>query len=136
MAGMAAYQVDIFGLAETNTCWSHNHLRTDFQQLSRKHFRQNRISFGSPSQEIDKCPERSFYQAGGSITMATGKTASFSSGEVLTDPSGLGRWSGMTFAGKASTMLSILTAYRACSGSIKSSALGSTFIREYEYLRE
>lgn len=135
MACMSAYQVDVFGLAETNTCWDHTHLRTDFQQLARKHFRQNRISFGSPAAAVDKCPDRESFQSGGCITMATGKAVSFSTGEVLRDPSGLGRWSGLTFLGKASTQLSIITAYRACSGSIKTAPLGSTFTREYEYHR-
>ncbi|KAI2512852.1 hypothetical protein MHU86_1641 [Fragilaria crotonensis] len=135
MACMAAYQVDIFGLAETNTCWNHTHLRMDFQNMSRKQFRQHRICHGSPSAEVDKCNERDSFQAGGSITMATGKSASFSSGDAIQDPSGLGRWSGLTFQGKASAQLSIITAYRACSGSIKSSPLGSTFVREYEYYK-
>jgi hypothetical protein len=130
---MSAYQVDIFGLAETNTCWNHTHLRSDFQNLSRKHFRQNRIAYGSPSASVDKCLERESYQAGGCITMATGTTVSFSSGAVLQDPSGLGRWSGLTFQGKAATKLSIITAYRTCSGCIKTAPLGSTFTREYEY---
>ncbi|KAI2503583.1 hypothetical protein MHU86_10870 [Fragilaria crotonensis] len=133
MACMAAYQVDIFGLAETNTCWNHTHLRMDFQALSRKQFRQHRLSFGSPSAEVDKCHEKESFQAGGSLTMATGTLASYSSGDVLVDPSGLGRWSGINFRGKSSAQLSIITAYRTCSGSIQSSPLGSTFIREYEF---
>jgi hypothetical protein len=65
--------------------------------------------------------------------MATGRSVSFSSGNALVDPSGLGRWSGLTFLGKASTQLSIITAYRTCGGSIKTAPLGSTFMREYEY---
>jgi hypothetical protein len=62
---MSAYQVDVFGLAETNTCWKHHHLTSDFRQTARKHFRQNRISFGSPSSEVDPCMEKEKFQAEG-----------------------------------------------------------------------
>ena len=135
MSCLAAYQVDIFGIAETNTCWSHHHLMSEFKHHARKYFRQNRIAFGSPSRIVDLCPERSTFQAGGNVTVASGKTSSCSEGDTLSDPTGLGRWSGLTFKGKGDTKVSIITAYRSCSGSIASSSLGSTYAREYEFFQ-
>ena len=135
MSCLSAFQVDIFGIAETNTCWSHPHLMSDFRQHARKYYTQNRLAFSSPSPDIDPCGLRETYQAGGSITASTGRTASFSTGDPLLDPSGLGRWSGLTFQGKDQTRVSIITAYRTCTGNIKTSSMGSTFVREYEFFR-
>lgn len=135
MSCLAAYQVDIFGIAETNTCWNHYHLMADVRNHAQKHFRQNRISFGSPSREIDTCGETETYQAGGNVTVSTGKATSCSESVLLSDPTGLGRWSGLTFHGKQNTKVSIITAYRCCKGSIKTVSLGSTYAREHKYFK-
>ncbi|KAI2503673.1 hypothetical protein MHU86_10797 [Fragilaria crotonensis] len=42
----------------------------------------------------------------------TGKWATRSTGKRLEDPSGLGRWSGLTFLGKRNKRLTVITAYR------------------------
>jgi hypothetical protein len=42
----------------------------------------------------------------------TGKWATRSTGKILVDPTGLGRWSGLTFLGKRNKRLTVLTAYR------------------------
>jgi hypothetical protein len=136
MSCMSAYQVDVVGLAETNTCWSHTHLQSDLRSSARKHFRQTRVAFASPEPEIDKCHEKETFQAGGSLTVATTSTVPFAYGSDLKDASGLGRWSGMTFRGKGQTYVSIITAYRTCTGSIRCSPLGSTFVREHEHFRQ
>ena len=52
------------------------------------------------------------YQPGGTFTATTGKWVTRSSGKPITDPSGLGRWSGLCFLGKRCRKLTILTAYR------------------------
>ena len=67
--------------------------------------------------------------------MTTGSLVPMSHGGHIKDPTGLGRWSGHTLRGKSNAFFSILTAYRACSGSIGTSPIGSTFSREYEHLR-
>jgi hypothetical protein len=54
-------------------------------------------------------------------------------GEPITDPSGLGRWSGLTLRGKNNSHLSVITAYRVCKGSMQTSPIGSSFACEYEY---
>lgn len=58
------------------------------------------------------------------------------SGLDIHDPSGLGRWSGVTFAGENDQKMSIITAYRSCAGSARSASMGSTFMREQEYLQD
>ena len=67
--------------------------------------------------------------------MTTGTLVPMSHGDLITDPTGLGRWSGHTLRGKSNKFLSIITAYRVCKGSIGSSPVGSAFSREYEHLR-
>jgi hypothetical protein len=56
-------------------------------------------------------------------------------GEPHHDPTGLGRWSSLSFRGKDERFLTIFTAYRVCKGSIQSSPIGSAFSREYEHHR-
>jgi hypothetical protein len=52
------------------------------------------------------------------------------------DSTGLALWSGITLEGTAGRKMSIITAYRVCSGSPATAPLGSAFLREYEYFRE
>jgi hypothetical protein len=130
---LQALQVDIAGLAETNTCWQHSHLREDFKSITRKHYRQSKVVFGSPTYACDPIPSNESFQAGGSISMLNGGLVSRVSGADIQDPSGLGRWSGVTLAGKHDQYLSIITACRACSGSIRTASLGSAFAREHQH---
>ena len=134
---LKAYDIDIAGLAETNTCWSHPHISFEFRQLLRRHYQQSKVTFGTPNRDIDQCLPTETFQSGGSLTLATGRLTSTINGEVdLTDPTGLGRWSGISFMGRNKTFLSIITAYRVCSGSPNTAPIGSAFLREYEYFRE
>ena len=68
--------------------------------------------------------------------MVTGSLTSRSLGKQHDDPTGLGRWSGITLKLPQSKRLTLITAYHVCSGSPSSSSLGSSFIREYEFLRK
>ena len=124
-------QVDIAGLAETNTCWQHPHLCDDFLSTSRRTYRQSKVAFGSPSHSVDPIPANESFQAGGTLTLLQGGLVSRISGPDIQDPSGLGRWSGVTLSGKYYQHLTIITAYRVCSGSIRTASLGSAFAREH-----
>ena len=93
-------QVDVAGLAETNTCWQHPHLRDDFVSISRKLYRQSKAVFGSPSQAVDPIPMSEWFQAGGNVSFLHGGLVSRIDGSDIMDSSGLGRWSGFTLAGK------------------------------------
>ena len=60
MACLHGLDADIAGLTETNTCWSHVHLRSDLQQSVRSYYKQSKIAYGSPSAEVDTCPPNEF----------------------------------------------------------------------------
>jgi hypothetical protein len=111
------------------------HLQNDFKQCVRKQFGNHRVSFGHPALTIDTPHAKESFQAGGSVTLATGGLVSYLHGPSIVDSSGLGRWSGITFRGGKGQYLSILTAYRTCTGSFCTAPIGSTFHREYEYFR-
>ncbi|KAI2503167.1 hypothetical protein MHU86_11270 [Fragilaria crotonensis] len=96
---------------------------------------QSKVTFGHPSRQIDPCTDRESYQAGGNLTLITGNAVSQIHGTPITDETGLGRWSGTTFQGKLGTKLTMITGYRTCNGSVKTSPLGSTYIREYTYFK-
>ena len=128
-------QIDIAGLAETNTAWQHTFLRNELLTAARSigAGQTSRISFASPSTQIDAIPNKETFQAGGSITTTTGAWTTTTLGPDIQDPTGLGRWSGMHFRGKNRNVLSIITGYRTCTGTRLSSHIGSTFHREHEF---
>ncbi|KAI2489452.1 hypothetical protein MHU86_25143 [Fragilaria crotonensis] len=132
---LKAYEVDIAGLAETNTCWQHLHIRSDFQQMIKRQHRQSAITYGYPSEEIDSCSMSETFQAGGSVTMLAGLLTSSIYGAPHRDPTGLGRWCGYTIRGTGATYISVITAYRTCEGNPRTAPLGSTYSREYQYFR-
>ncbi|KAI2499411.1 hypothetical protein MHU86_15056 [Fragilaria crotonensis] len=126
---------DIVGMAETNTAWTHPHLQSLFQSRARQHMNSVKVSFSSPTQTIDPIPEKETFQSGGTVTFSAGTLVPMVHGNDIKDPSGLGRWSGHTLRGKDNKHLSIITAYRVCTGSIQTSHIGSAFNREYEHHR-
>ena len=132
---LQALSVDVVGLAETNTCWSHHHLSADFRQATHRFYRQSKICFGAVSPSVDPCSQTETFQSGGNVTAVLGSLSSRVSGPNITDATGLGRWSGITLEGRNAQKLSIITAYRVCKGSPQRAPLGSSFLREYEYFR-
>lgn len=130
------YDVDIMGLSETNTCWSHYHLSSDYRSTLRRYTRQSKTVFGSVSPDIDQCHQSETFQSGGNLTSILGSLVSRAGGPDILDTTGLGRWSGVKIEGPDGRKLSIITAYRVCSGSPQTAPLGSSFLREYEFFRE
>jgi hypothetical protein len=49
--------------------------------------------------------------------------------------SGLGCWTGVTLSGSVSQTLTIITAYRVCSGSMYLAPLGSAFAHKFEFFQ-
>ena len=47
MSGMQTYAIDVFGLAETNTCWQQHHLKTEFKAAVNRQFRYSKTAFVS-----------------------------------------------------------------------------------------
>ena len=95
-----------------------------------------KIIFGSVSPAIDPCLQQETFQSGGNVTAVFDDFSSRVAGPSIVDPTGLGRWSGVTIEGNQARKLSIITAYRVCKGSPQSVPLGSSFLREYEFFRE
>ena len=136
MQQLAELQVDICGMAETNTAWQHPYLRSEFNAaIQASGIRISKVHFASPSRDVDDVPSKETFQAGGSITATLGAWTTTVFGSEIQDPSGLGRWSGVNIRGRKNNILSLITGYRSCSGSKFTAPLGSTFNREYEYLR-
>ena len=127
------YDIDIVGLSETNTCWSHHHLASDFRCSVHSYFRQSKIAFGMVAPGVDPCTDSETFQAGGNITMVLGGLVTRVSGSNIVDPTGLCRWSGITLEGIDGKKMSIITAYRLCTSSPSLASLGSAYLREYEY---
>ena len=128
--------INIFGLSETNTCWTHHHLTSDYRMALRRYSRQSKTVFGTISSSIDPCSQAETFQSGGNLTSIIGSCVARVRGSEIRDQTGLGRWNGVTLDGSDGKLVSILTAYRVCAGSPQSAPLGSAFLREYEYFRE
>jgi hypothetical protein len=106
---MLNYQVGTY-------CWTDPSL--DFLQPTAKsklktptlaHFKTARTAFSCSTipNEGD-----SLYKPGGTLTTTTGKWTTRCIGNPLSDPSGMGRWSGLSYLGKNERRLTIMTAYR------------------------
>jgi endonuclease/exonuclease/phosphatase family metal-dependent hydrolase len=129
-------QVDICCLAETNTPWQLPHHRQDFLHAAKSTLGNIKVEFASPSQLVDPIIETARFQAGGNLLMACGKWVPSIFGPPIRDPTGLGRWCGITIRGKHGNLLTIITAYRVCNGHIHTAPLGSSFAREYVFLKQ
>ena len=129
--------VNVAGICETNRAWQHPHLRAGFSQAVRcEHNNLGKTAFGYPTHEIDPIPSTENTCAGGSVTSVFSEWVTRVHGDDISDPSGLGRWSGITLRGKDKAKLSIITAYRVCAGSIRTAPIGSSFAREHEFFKE
>ena len=125
------HDIDIAGMAETNIGWHHPHLQSEFRQILRRCHQQSKTEFGSPSHAEDQSP----YQPGGIIQLSLGPITTATFGKSINNPTGLGRWKGTTFRGSGQLTMSVITAHRTCGGNIRTSPLGSTFSREFNYFR-
>ena len=126
---------DIVGMAETNSAWEHFHLRNTFTSTARKQFALHKVSYSSPTTEIDPIPDTESFQSGGTLTIATNNLVPMALGDNYNDKSGLGRWSSISFRGKENKIFTVLTAYRVCKGNIQSSSIGSAYSREHVFYR-
>ncbi|KAI2490409.1 hypothetical protein MHU86_24165 [Fragilaria crotonensis] len=135
LSSMISYSIDVFGMAETNSGWQHHYVQSKFKQCLRRQLYIGKTSFGSPTQQVDPLEDSETFQAGSSIQVVAGSLTTTVFGDPIHDSTGLGRWCGFTFIGKAEQKLSVITGYRTCKGSVSTSPLGSTFHREYAYYR-
>jgi hypothetical protein len=103
-------QVDVAGMAETNTPWQLNHIKTDFLMRAKKHHQITKTVFGSVNVKVDPVHTSEKYQAGGCLTMVQGIWTTAVQRDEINDPSGLGRWAGFTISGKNQSAISIISA--------------------------
>ena len=134
LSSVRAFDIDIAGLAETNTAWQQIHLEQAFRKLVQQQYRQSKLRFGAPMETIDPCSPSEVYQSGGMLSMINGPITSSIYGSYIIDPTGLARWSGITIRGTDIFKLSVFTAYRTCGGNIKTSSIGSVFSQEFFFV--
>lgn len=70
------------------------------------------------------------YQPGGTVTIAVNRWTSRVI-EKGVDPSGLGRWSYITFRGKNNKCLTVVTGYRVCQTTPSSTGLKTAYMQQY-----
>ena len=133
-------QVDYCGIVETNLPWTQApHLQSEFRQCLRRQFTTGKAVFGSPSSDVDPVTHTTKFQAGGNASFAVGALVPMVASDTthsISDPSGMGHWSGPTIRGKDANLLSIITAYRVCRGSINTTTpMGSALLREHTHLQ-
>ena len=123
------------GLSETNSTWSNQYVRDGFDAAVKQASPLNRTEFSSPSETVETLDVNETSQAGGTTTTVYGGWTNRLLKSEITDPTGLGRWSGITLGGKKEQSVSIITAYRVCSQSRSSAGEGTVFAREWDYFR-
>ena len=141
LSSFHSLRTDIVGLSETNVPWLQApHIQAAFRNSLRRQFGIGKVVFGASTHDVDPITHTDTFQAGGNLSFITGALVPTIEGSTTTvnlnDPTGMGRWCGMTIRGKGTSRLSVITAYRVCRGTIATAPLGSSFFREYTYLRE
>jgi len=126
LKALAEHDVGCYCLAETNLDWSRPHVKNEFLTQQRKVWKYATTAFSS----ID-LPSSSDYLTGGTITSAVGSWSTRVS-QKEEDPSGMGRWSSLTFIGKQNKKLTIITGYRC----VRSSGDGSAWTQEKIFMRD
>jgi hypothetical protein len=122
------FHVSCFSLAETNLNWHRPHVKMEFLGQQRSVWKgQGGVKTALSSINLDSLFD---YQTGGTVTSAIGPWCT----QVLftdSDPSGMGRWSSLTFIGRQHRRITVFTGYRC----IQSSGNTSAWTQEKVYLR-
>jgi hypothetical protein len=126
---MAAYQVDVACLPETNADWKQPKATHECQSILRKHFKHHRL--------ITSCSAATAahsYLSGGTATIAANEWTGRLS-ESGADPRGLGRWSYIRTKGRSEKQLLIVTIYQVCKSSIASAGDSTAYSQQWHGLR-
>jgi hypothetical protein len=107
---MEQHDIDICGLAETNTNWKFNNTREELTTKAKLAFKNSAINFSINQFN----PKRSTnYQPGGCVQICknhwTGRII-----RQIDDPRTLRRWTGQTFWLKGDRLITVITGYRPC----------------------
>jgi hypothetical protein len=124
---MHDFEIDISTLVETNTRWTYTNIRQANTTITKIHKQLRSAMAGSnDSTESD-------YQPGGTYCSIHGKWT----GQILeriTDPSGLGRWTGFKLEGKHRQHLIIISVYRPTPSNDKSD--NTCYSQQWRILRQ
>jgi hypothetical protein len=115
VSSMAQFQVGTFCWADPSLDFSQLPVRQAIQRPLTAHFGIPRSAHSAsilPSSAGITSSKTSGYQHGGTFMATTAKWATHSTGKPLSDPSGMGRWSGLCYLGKRGKRMAIITAYR------------------------
>ena len=112
VSSMSQFKVSTFCWADHGLNLSQVSIRQALQRPITSYFGTARTACSYSSLPPGPASLRSGFQPGGTFMATTGKWATRSTGKPITDPSGLGRWSGLCFLGKRGKKLAIFTAYR------------------------
>jgi hypothetical protein len=112
VSSMARFQTSTFRRADHGLALSQDPVRQGLHRPITSHFGMARSASSFSALPPDRTASQNGYQPGGIFTATTGKWVTWSTRKPLSDPSGLGRWSGLCFSGKKGRKIAILTAYR------------------------
>ena len=125
LEALREYDVGCYCFAETNLDWNRPYVRNDFLHQQRKVWNYAATAFSTIDLE-----STSDYKTGGTLTSAVGAWSSRVAKKEM-DPTGMGRWSCLTFVGKKNKRLSVITGYRC----VRSTGDGSAWTQEKIYMR-
>jgi hypothetical protein len=107
---MTKHNIEICGLAKTNTNWDYKNTKDEITQKAKLAFQNSTINF-SINQFCHDDSTR--YQPGGNIQICTNHWT----GRIVSridDPKEMGRWTGQKYRLKSDRYLTVITAYRPC----------------------
>lgn len=123
---MDAFDIDIFGLAETKTSWTTDNILTMSTNI--------KLKFGTSSLTVSSAPSnRTGFLAGGTAMIARGKVAGRTQKRGR-DP--MGRFSWVAFRGSEGLGVLIITAYRVCQQKGADVGTGTAHKQQYMIMRE
>jgi hypothetical protein len=120
---------DIVGLCETGVNWNRKNLTETYQKCLRRTNRNSSLVVSCMKSEFER---KSL--PGGTATITRGKCHSRVI-ENITDPSGIGRWSGVKIRVTNTVSLHYITAYRVCNQKITRTNSLSTYTQQATYLQ-
>jgi hypothetical protein len=126
---MKELKIDLLGLSETCTNWNNVKIKNKFVKTLKRQDRNHTISTSSIDTELLQN-----YIPGGTATILNGNWLSRFS-DNIEDKSGMGRWSGVKIRVDQKSSLHIVTAYRVCQQTMKTTNSMSTYCQQYMHLK-
>jgi hypothetical protein len=107
---MEKHNIEICGLAETNTDWEYKSTKDELTNKAKNIFRNSALNF---SNNQFRSEHKTSYQPGGCIHICTNHWTGTII-QKIDDDRNMGRWTGQKYRLKGDRYLTIITAYRPC----------------------